>query len=232
MQSTPPEAGAAPTDSPVGTSADAPGAEASSRRGRLRRTDKALSAEEVEAYLRAGFCGRTATIGADGYPYVVPNLYVWRDAQVFLHTAQHGGHFLANVRHDPHVSFEVDTPGEVFPYGNIECDTSVSYTSVILFGRIRIVEQTEEKIAFYASFMQKYAPPDSWGRERGSFPRLDGTVVYAITPESMTGKRGVLPPLDERWPARNKTLSPGWTSAAVKAPPAGLQGAPGALDSD
>jgi uncharacterized protein len=59
--------------------------------------------------------------------------------------------------------------------------------------------------------MTKYAPPDSWGRETGSFPRIPATIVYSITPEIVTGKRGVLPAVDERWPARNKTLSPGWT---------------------
>jgi hypothetical protein len=37
--------------------------------------------------------------------------------------------------------------------------------------------------------------------------------VYAITPEAITGKHGVLPPLDQRWPVRNDTLSPGWKSA-------------------
>ena len=60
--------------------------------------------------------------------------------------------------------------------------------------------------------MTKYAPPDSWGREIGSFPRIPATIVYAITPETVTGKQGVLLPLNERWPARNKSLSPEWKS--------------------
>ncbi|MGN6453795.1 MAG: pyridoxamine 5'-phosphate oxidase family protein, partial [Steroidobacteraceae bacterium] len=66
------------------------------RRGDLRRADKIMSAEEVRGFLASAHCGRTATVGADGYPYVVPNLFVWMEEQIFLHTARYRGHFLAN----------------------------------------------------------------------------------------------------------------------------------------
>jgi nitroimidazol reductase NimA-like FMN-containing flavoprotein (pyridoxamine 5'-phosphate oxidase superfamily) len=172
------------------------------RRGQLRRADKVMTPAEVDAFLVATFCGRTATVGPDGYPYIVPNLFVWREGQVYLHTAKVDGHFLTNVRHADRCSFEIDEAGEVYPYGPVECDTTVSYRSIVLFGRIRLIEDDAEKMAFFTAFMHKYAPAESWGRERGSFPRLDKTIVYAITPESVTGKQGPLPPLAERWPNR------------------------------
>lgn len=181
-----------------------------SPRGRLNRADKQMSEAEIDAFLAASFCGRTATVGADGYPYVVPNLFVWHDSKVFLHTARRTGHFAVNIRHCDRVSFEADEPGEVFPYGDIECDTSVSYRSVVLFGRIRTVEREDEAAEFFRRFMTKYAPEDSWGREKGSFPRIPATTVYAIEPEAITGKHGILPPLSERWPQKNNTLSPDW----------------------
>ena len=168
-------------------------------RGRLRRADKVMSDAEAGEFLAQAFCGRTATVGPDGYPYVVPNLFVWMDARVYLHTSKVPGHFLENVEHCDRVSFEVDEPGEVFPYGPIECDTSVSYRSVIVFGRIALIDDAAAKRAFYGAFLRKYAPADSWGREQGTFPRLAGTIVYAITPEAITGKQGSLPALDRRW---------------------------------
>ncbi len=174
-------------------------AQAAEPRGKLRRADKIMTSAEVDAFLASTFCGRTATIGPDGYPYVVPNLFIWARAQIYLHNAKVTGHFMTNVRHCDRVSFEIDELGEVFPYGAVECDTTISYRSVILFGRIRIVEDEAEKIEFYTAVMKKYAPPDSWGRERGTFPRLGKTVVYAITPELITGKQGPLPPLEKRW---------------------------------
>ncbi len=181
-------------------------------RGRLRRADKVMSAPEIEALLTGAFCGRTATVGPDGYPYIVPNLFVWLRGQVYLHTAKLEGHFLANVRHADRISFEVDEAGEVFPYGPVECDTSVSYRSVIVFGKIRIIGDDAEKIEFYTTFMAKYAPAESWARSRGSFPRLGKTIVYAITPEAITGKQGLLPALADRWPNRKP---------AAPAPPPG-----------
>ncbi len=176
----------------------------------LRRRDKAMTAEEAEALLASAFCGRTATVGPDGYPYVVPNLFTFYGGKVYLHTARYEGHFLTNVRANDRVCFEADEPGEVYPYGHIECDTSVSYRSVIVFGRIEIVADDSQVEEFFRAFMAKYAPEDSWGRPKGSFPRTGGTIVYAITPESITGKHGKLPVASDRWPAKNNTASPGW----------------------
>ena len=48
----------------------------------------------------------------------------------------------------------------------------------------------------------KYAPPDSWGRERNSFPRMAATIVYEITAESVTGKQAALPAMSGRWPQK------------------------------
>jgi nitroimidazol reductase NimA-like FMN-containing flavoprotein (pyridoxamine 5'-phosphate oxidase superfamily) len=184
--------------------------DSSSVRGQLRRADKVMSEAELNAFLDSAFCGRTASVGADGFPYVVPNLFVWHAGEVWLHTVRGNGHFARNVAHDPRVCFEVDEPGEVFAYGHIECDTSVSFRSVILFGRIRLVTDEEQVRAAFTRMMAKYAPADSWGREKDSFPRTAAVNMYAITPESVTGKAGVLPAVENRWPAKNNTLSPQW----------------------
>jgi uncharacterized protein len=202
------------TDSTHADSLDRTGA-GEIHRGRLRRADKVMTAEEIDVLLGRAFCGRTATVGADGYPYVVPNLFVWREGKIYLHTARYEGHFIANVRHSDRVSFEVDEPGQIFPYGHVECDTSVSYRSAIVFGRIRILDDEAQKSRFYQAFLAKYAPPESWNREKGSFPRLNSTIVYAITPEIVTGKEGKLPPLGDQWPASNRLSgSPGWKPKA------------------
>jgi len=184
---------------------------AGSHRGQVARDDKAMTREEVSAFLASAYCGRTGSVDADGYPYVTPNLYVWMDDKVYLHTARRPGHFLANVRHSDRACFEIDAPGDVFPYGHVECDTSVAYASVVLFGRIRVVDDEQDKIRFFEAFMTKYAPADSWGREQNSFPRVAATIVYVIEPEVMTGKRAQLPAVSDQWPSRNATLSPTWT---------------------
>ena len=169
------------------------------RRGDLRRADKVMSTEEVKAFLASVHCGRTATLGADGYPYVVPNLFVWMDERIFLHTARHRGHFLANVEYCDRVCFEADQPGETFPYGPVECDTSIAFRSVVVFGRIGLVSDPDIKQRFFTAFMSKYAPPESWGRPQDTFPRIDATILYAIVPEIVTGKQTPLPAAGKRW---------------------------------
>jgi nitroimidazol reductase NimA-like FMN-containing flavoprotein (pyridoxamine 5'-phosphate oxidase superfamily) len=169
------------------------------RRGDLRRADKVMSTEEVKEFLASAHCGRTATVGADGYPYVVPNLFVWMEEQIYLHTARVRGHFLANVEFCDRVCFEADQPGETFPYGPVECDTSIAFRSIVVFGRISIVAEPQIKQRFFAAFMSKYAPKESWGRPKNTFPRIDSTILYTIVPEIMTGKQTPLPAAEKRW---------------------------------
>ena len=173
----------------------------------VRRTDKLMAPEKALETLERGFCGRLATVGEDGYPYCLPLLYVWMDGQVFVHNTRAPGHLRTNVDHDSRVCFEVDEPGEVFAYGRFECDSSVAYRSVILFGRIRVVEEVETKHRFCEGLMAKYAKRD-WERPKGFFPRLDQITVYAITVERMTGKETPLPAVSQQWPAADNTKSP------------------------
>lgn len=174
----------------------------------LRRADKLMSDERALEFLARGFCGRIASVGADGWPYCVPLLYLWMNGEVLVHNAAARGHFRANVEHNQRVCFEVDEAGEVFDYGRFECDTSVAYRSVIVFGTIRIVEEAGAKQRFFDALMAKYGKPDS-GRPKHFYPRLDEITLYAIAPDRITGKETPLPAVAEQWPALDRTKSPG-----------------------
>lgn len=173
----------------------------------LRRTDKQMTEERARETLEGGFCGRLGTVGPDGWPYVVPLLYVWMDGQVYVHNTRARGHLRANVEHEARVCFEVDEPSAVFAYGRFECDTSIAYQSVIVFGTIRIVEDREEKARFCNELMRKYGDP-AWERPKEFYPRLDQITVYAIAIERLTGKETPLPEVSQQWPARDNTKSP------------------------
>lgn len=113
----------------------------------------------------------------------------------------------ANVEREPRACFEIDESGEVYAYGRFACDTSLSYTSVIAFGRVRIVEDDDEKARFCTALMEKYGStlPD---RPKAFFPRLDGITVYALSIDRLTGKRIPLPGISEQWPATDRTKTP------------------------
>ena len=181
----------------------------------VRRADKVMSAARIDELLSTGYCGHLASVSPDGSPYVCPLLYVWIDGQVWLHNTSDQGHLQNNVRRDPRVCFEVAVPGKVFPYGRFECDTSIEYQSVVIFGRVTIVDDRVRKSLFFDVLMKKYYDNDST-RPKAFYPRLDGVTVYALSVERITGKETMLPPTEGQWPATDNTKSPGAVFPANK----------------
>jgi nitroimidazol reductase NimA-like FMN-containing flavoprotein (pyridoxamine 5'-phosphate oxidase superfamily) len=173
----------------------------------LRRQDRLLGDAEARALLVRGYCGRVGSIGADGWPYVVPLLYVFADDEVTLHNSAARGHFRLNVERESRVCFEVDEPVKVFDYGRFECDTGLAYRSAIAYGRIRVVEDRAAKSRFFDALLAKYGTGTP-GRPKSFYPRLDEVAVYSIAMERLTGKECPLPPLAEQWPALDRTKSP------------------------
>jgi uncharacterized protein len=175
--------------------------------GGVRRQDKAMSRSDIEALLQSARVAHFATVGADGEPYVVPNLFVYAEGSIHLHTAL-AGHFRRNVEHRPRLSVAVTEPGEVYPYGAFACDITTSYASVIGLGAVAIETDAAAKSHFFDRFLAKYADA-RWNQPKSFYPRLDQVTVYRVELERVTGKRNQLLPMAERWPARNRTKSPG-----------------------
>ncbi len=171
----------------------------------LRRADRIMPEDRAQQFLVRSFSGRLATIGEDGYPYCIPLLYVWMDDQLFVHTTSAHGHLRSNVEREPRICFEVDEPDQVFDYGRFECDSGLAYSSVVLFGRIRIIEERSVKQRFCEMLMQKYGKPGT-ARPKNFFPRLDIITVYAIALERITGKQQVMPA--QQWPQIDFTKTP------------------------
>jgi nitroimidazol reductase NimA-like FMN-containing flavoprotein (pyridoxamine 5'-phosphate oxidase superfamily) len=173
----------------------------------VRRTDKLMSAAGSERLLSTAYCGHLGTVGSDGVPYICPLLYVWHQGEVWLHNTIARGHLQDNVSSNPRACFEVELAGPVFAYGRYQCDTSLAYQSVVVFGTIRIVSDRGLKSGFFDRFMEKYYGEDK-SRKAGFYPRLDEVTVYAMSVDRMTGKQPVLPAPDQQWPARDQTKSP------------------------
>jgi nitroimidazol reductase NimA-like FMN-containing flavoprotein (pyridoxamine 5'-phosphate oxidase superfamily) len=175
--------------------------------GIVRRKDKEMPEAATRDLLLRAKLAHFGTISPSGDPYVLPNLFVYADDAIWLHTSR-AGHFCSNVEHSPRICVEIAEIGEIFPYGEFECDTSASYASVVAFGKVAIVPEPEAKALFFDRFMAKYADA-MLDRPKGFYPRLDQVTVYRVTIERLTGKIGPLPAVAEQWPAINRTKSPG-----------------------
>jgi hypothetical protein len=179
---------------------------------KVRRQDLAMDEARSQALLTRGFCGRLATVGADGAPYCTTMLYVWMEGRIHMHGTATRGHLRSNIDHEARVCFTIDEPGPVFDYGRFECDSTVSYVSVVAFGRMRVVEEAATKQRFFEALMAKYRTADATRpdtmRPRAFFPRIDQIALYALEIERLTGKEIVLPDISAQWPALDRTKTP------------------------
>ena len=175
--------------------------------GVVRRKDKEMSRAEAEAFLGRVALGHIGSVDAAGQPYVIPNLFVYESGKVYIHTSA-AGHFQSNIERNPRVSFEAAEMGTIYPYGEFECDTTVSYASVVAFATVTIESDPAAKARFFDRFMAKYGDP-KWVRPKSFYPRLDQVTVYRLDLERVTGKKGPLPAVSDQWPAKNFTKSPG-----------------------
>ena len=193
----------------------------------LRRADLAMDDATAWSVLTQGYSGRLGTVGTDGAPYVVPMLYVCDGPVVYLHSSLAMGRMRSNLEHECRVCFLVDEPGKVYPYGRFECDSSLSYRSVMAFGKVRIVDDEGKASGFFDALMAKYSPADT-GRPRGYYPRIKQIVVYALDVERLTGKQIHLPVAAQQWPSIDRTMTPDVVGAPAPAPaqsrPMGIRG--------
>ncbi|HEY7240011.1 MAG TPA: pyridoxamine 5'-phosphate oxidase family protein [Burkholderiales bacterium] len=173
----------------------------------MRRQDRLLPEAEARELITRAYCGRVATVDADGSPYVVPLLHVFAGDVISMHNTAAPGHFRSNVERDARACFEVDEPVKVFDYGRFECDSGLAYRSAIAYGRIRIIEERAAKARFFDELLAKYGTGVP-GRPKSFYPRLDEVTVYALAVERITGKYCPLPPVSEQWPAVDRTKTP------------------------
>jgi len=128
-----------------------------------------------------------ATVGEDGWPYVVPLIYIYEGGdRLFVHTGSHQGHFERNILQRPQTCIEVAEMGPIHPGRPYACNSSLVYTSVITFGAIHVLDNVAQKSWFFDRVLEKYGAPE-WKFEPG-YPRLDRIVLYEQRIEIITGK--------------------------------------------
>ena len=142
---------------------------------------------EAQAFLKQQHVVHVGTKDANGWPYVVPLVYVYEGGDLlYFHTGGHRGHFESNIGHDARVCAEVSRIGAVRKGEAYACNSSLEYTSVIMFGTVRVIEDGKMKEWFFDRLLAKYGEP-GWTFKPG-YPVLDQIVLYELEMEVLTGK--------------------------------------------
>lgn len=149
----------------------------------MLRKKQQLPEEECLELLKAEPRGVLSVLGDEGYPYGMP-INFWycpENGKIYFHTGKLG-HRTDSLAKCDKVSFCVYDQGYRKPG-----EWALNIRSVIVFGRVRQVEDHAQAIEITRQLSLKYTPDIAYIEEEitkyGS-----GVVCWELTPEHITGK--------------------------------------------
>lgn len=151
----------------------------------MRRNRQQLSSEECEHVLGRCTSGVLALTGDGGYPYAVPLSYVYADGAIIFHSAVEG-HKVDAIRRDNRCSFCVIEQDDIMP-----AEFTTHFRSVIAFGRIHILEDTDEKVQALRLLGRRYSPNDEPGLQHEIDKSLDHVLLLRLDIDHLSGKQAI-----------------------------------------
>ncbi len=151
----------------------------------MRRNRQQLSREECERILDRCTSGVLALTGDGGYPYAVPLSYVYADGAIIFHSAAEG-HKVDAIRRDNRCSFCVIEQDDIRP-----AEFTTYFRSVIAFGRIHILEDTDEKVQALRQLGRRYSPNDEPGLQHEIDKSLDRVLLLRLEIDHLSGKQAI-----------------------------------------
>lgn len=149
----------------------------------MLRFKQALPQEECIELLKKEPRGVLSVLGDGDYPYGMPinHFYCEEDGKLYFHGGKRGHKIDAIKRHDK-ASFCVYDEGF-----RKEGEWALNIRSVIVFGRVEIVEDHDWAMEISRRLSHKFTQDEAYIAHEieHSGP---GTLVFCLTPEHMTGK--------------------------------------------
>lgn len=152
----------------------------------MRRSKQLMSEKDSIAVLERGTSGVLAVSGDDDYPYAVPVSYVYMDGKIYFHGAP-AGHKIDSIKRNCKVSFCVIDKDTIVPE-----KFTTYFRSVIVFGKIRIIEDESEKRSALEKIARRYSPHESdESVEKEISGALGHVCMLELTADHMTGKEAI-----------------------------------------
>lgn len=148
----------------------------------MRRKDRAQGEAENLALLARAEYGVLAL--ADGcWPYAVPLSFLLMDGALYFHCARDGRKVDVLAANTRGCFTVVGATEPVYDSG-----FSTYYESVMVFGRVTPVEESDEKTRALLALAEKYLPGDMDKAESNITHLFKRTAVYKMNMEQVTGK--------------------------------------------
>lgn len=148
---------------------------------KMRRFNQQLTEEECAGILKTEPRGVLAVHGEDGYPYAFPMDYIYMNGKIYFHCAKEG-HKIDAISADSRVSFCVMDKGF-----KKDGDWAFNIKSVIIFGKIKTVEDADEVVKIARSLGLKYYPT-AQEVEAEIEKAIDRVRILELSIDHMTGK--------------------------------------------
>lgn len=148
---------------------------------KMRRINQALSKRECITILQNAPRGVLAVCGEDGYPYAFPMDYIYLDGKLFFHCAREG-HKIDAIIANNHASFCVMNEGF-----RKEGHWALNISSIVLFGKVRIIKNQKENIETARKIAIKYYPTAEAAEEEVK-KAADKVQILEFSIDHMTGK--------------------------------------------
>ena len=150
---------------------------------KMRRIRQQISNEECIRILKEEKRGILSMTGDDGYPYGIPvnHWYCEEDGRMYFHGAGQG-HKIDSIRANDKVSYCVFDKGF-----RKEGEWALNITSVVIFGRMKLVEDQEKAKMICTSLCRKFTDDEEYIRKELD-SALSRVQCLELTIEHMTGK--------------------------------------------
>ena len=147
----------------------------------MRRSDKMLTNEEMLEIMETAEYGILSTVGGNGFPYGVPVNFIYKDGNIYFHSAL-TGYKLENIECNNKVSFCVVKDVALIPD-----DFNTKYKSVICFGEVKELGD-EKKQEIFVAFLKKFSNDYMKAGMEYIKKSITKAKVYEIEIKHMTAK--------------------------------------------
>jgi uncharacterized protein len=158
-------------------------------RGQMFRNMRQMPDADARSFLRQQKIGYIGSTDAHSHPYVVPMTFIYDIGdELWFHTGPHQGHLFHNIAANSRICLTAAGIGSLTPVNDgFACDSSLLYSSVIVFGSARVLNDRDRKIWFFDRMVEKYGDPSLVFKP--GYPMVDRIILFRMAIEILTAKQ-------------------------------------------
>ena len=147
----------------------------------IKRKQQILNKDQIDEILLKNTSGVLSLLDENNNPYGVPLNYAYINGKLIFHTSKFG-YKIDLIKRNQNCSFTVIDQDKV-----VEEDYTSLYKSVIIQGKIKIIENKEEIVNYMNLFTDKYVP---FKEERPDIIKRNLPIlsILELTIEQVSGK--------------------------------------------